>query len=381
MYIAIFVISLIVVIMIHEFGHFATAKAFGMKVERFFLGFGPTLWSFRRGETEYGVKAVPAGGFVKIIGMSYAEQIDPADRGRTFYEQSGWKRAIVLGAGSATHFVVAALLIFVALAFVGFAVGVTSSVSEVTDDSPAAVAGLEPGDRIVAVDGAATPEFADVREAVAERGGEQVTITVERDGSRSELPVTLATMADPATGEERGFLGVRPEPVMQRESLGGALAGTVTGDFSLQRITALSLQGLFRAFSPDSLRAWLGQLEPGAERVDEGITSLVGAAQVVGELGRQGDVFFVLLMLAQLNVVLGTLNMLPLPPLDGGHLAVLLTEEAVNGVRRVRGRQGRWRIDPHRLTPIALAVILFFVVLSLTAMYIDIVRPASELLQ
>jgi membrane-associated protease RseP (regulator of RpoE activity) len=381
MYTAIFVVSLIVVIMFHEFGHYATAKAFGMKVEKFFLGFGPTLWSFRRGETEYGVKAIPAGGFVKIIGMTHVEEIDPADQGRTFFEQPGWQRAIVLCAGSATHFVVAAILIFVALAFVGYVSGVSTAIDEVTEGSPAASAGLRAGDTIVAVDGRPTAEFVDVREAVGARPGQELHITVERAGERLEVPVTASAVADPETGEERGFLGVRPSPIIQRASVGQALAGTVTGDFALPRITVLSLQGLYRAFTPDSIRAWLGQLEPGAERVDEGLTSLVGAAQVVGELGRQGDVFLVLLLLAQLNVVLGTLNMLPLPPLDGGHFAVLLTEEGVNGVRRLRGRQGRWRIDPYRLTPIALAVIIFFVVVSLTAMYIDIIRPASELLQ
>src|SRR3712207_1986431 len=116
MFVALFVILLVFAIMLHEFGHFATAKLFGMKVDKFFLGFGPTLWSFQRGETEYGVKALPAGGFVRIVGMNAAEEIDPADAGRTFHEQSAWKRAIVLVAGSFTHFVLAAVLVFSALA-------------------------------------------------------------------------------------------------------------------------------------------------------------------------------------------------------------------------------------------------------------------------
>src|SRR3712207_9567628 len=104
MYVTIFIVTIVLVIMFHEFGHFATAKLFGMKAEKFFLGFGPTLWSVRRGETEYGVKAIPAGGFVKIAGMTRFEDADPADKGRLFYEQAAWKRILVLVAGSATHF-------------------------------------------------------------------------------------------------------------------------------------------------------------------------------------------------------------------------------------------------------------------------------------
>src|SRR5688500_18824315 len=119
MYVLIFVLALAFVILLHEFGHFITAKAFGMKVEKFFLGFGPTLWSFRRGETEYGVKAIPAGGFVKIIGMNQFEEVDPADAGRTFRDKSWWKRVIVLSAGSFTHFVVAWVLLFGGLVMIG----------------------------------------------------------------------------------------------------------------------------------------------------------------------------------------------------------------------------------------------------------------------
>jgi membrane-associated protease RseP (regulator of RpoE activity) len=379
MFVAIFVGSLIVAIMIHEFGHYATAKAFGMKVERFFLGFGPTLWSVRKGETEYGVKAIPAGGFVKIVGMSHVEGMQPEDHPRAFYRQPAWQRAIVLSAGSATHFLVAAALIFAALVFVGQAVGVTTTVAEATPDSPAQAAGIQPGDVIVAVDGRPTADFEGVSEIVRGLAGQEVLVTVERGGERLDLRATIAESTP--DGARRGFLGVRPEPEIERAGVGEGLSGVVSGPLSIPSITVLSIKGLFSAFTPDAIRGWLGQLEPGAERTEDGITSLVGAGQIVNALGQEGDIFLVLLILAQLNVVLGTLNMLPLPPLDGGHLAVLLAEQGVNGVRRLRGREGTWRLDPHKLTPIALAVILFFVVLSVTAIYIDIVRPATDLLQ
>src|SRR3712207_6579964 len=138
MYVTIFIVTIVLVIMFHEFGHFATAKLFGMKCEKFFLGFGPTLWSVRKGETEYGVKAIPAGGFVKIIGMSAYEEVDPADADRTFYSKPAWQRAIVLAAGSATHFIVAVALLFAALAFIGLPTDeVTSVIDRIVPNSPA----------------------------------------------------------------------------------------------------------------------------------------------------------------------------------------------------------------------------------------------------
>ncbi len=339
MFVTIFVLALVFVIMFHEFGHYATAKLFGMKVDRFFLGFGPTLWSFRRGETEYGVKAIPAGGFVRIVGMSPSEVIDPGDRGRTFYEQAAWKKAIVLSAGSATHFVVATALVFAALAFAGLPsaeLPATNTVDRVVAGSPAAAAGLAPGDRIVAVDGQATPDFETIRAALDGRGGETLALTVADAAGRREVAVTLAT-EDPQ-GRPGGFLGVGPEPVVQRLPLGEAAAGTVSGDFSVVRLTQLTLSGLGQAFTPDALGRWFRSIDDPGPRDPNGPVSLVGVGQTVNVLGNTGDIFAVLIILAQLSGVLGTLTLLPLAPLDGGHLAVVVIEESVNGVRRLAAR-------------------------------------------
>ena len=382
MFVAIFAISLAFAIMFHEFGHYATAKLFGMKVEKFFLGFGPTLWSFRRGETEYGVKAIPAGGFVKIIGMSPAEDIGPADRGRTFYEQSAWKRIIVLSAGSATHFVLAAALIFSALAFIGLPDPDTpaeTTLEVVLADSPAGDAGVKPGDRIVAIDGRPMSDFEQVRSYVKPRGGEEVVLTLARAGAERDLTVTLGKQSP--DGEPGGFLGVGPTPIIVPVPPGEALARTVTGDFSIFAIAQQNLAGLGSALSPSSLAEWFGEVDEPGPRSADGPVSLVGVGQTVNALGAAGDIFNVLFLLALLNITLGTLNMLPLPPLDGGHLAVLIIEESVDKVRRLRGKPGGWRLDPSVITPVALAVILFFVVLSVTALYVDIVKPASTLLE
>ena len=382
MFVAIFVVSLILAIMLHEFGHFATAKLFGMKVDKFFLGFGPTLWSVKRGETEYGVKAVPAGGFVRIVGMTPHEEIEPADRGRTFYEGAAWKRAIVLVSGSFTHFVLAAALIFFALTLVGlpdFDAPPTTVLDQVVADSPAGEAGLQPGERIVAIDGEPMADFTQVRDYIQPRGGDEVVMTLAGDDGQREVAVTLAEQN--LEGESAGFLGVGPRPVVDKLSAGEAVARTFGGDLSIFRIAQQNLSGLGSAFTPSALSRWFGEVDDPGPRTADGPVSLVGVGQTVNALGTSGDIFNVLFLLALLNITLGTLNMLPLPPLDGGHLAVLVIEQGVNGVRHLRGRPTGWHLDPSVIMPVALAVIVFFVVLSVTALYVDIVKPASSLLE
>ena len=378
MYVTLFIVSLIVVIMIHEFGHFITAKAFGMKAERFFLGFGPTLWSVQRGETEYGVKLVPAGGFVKISGMSSYEDTDPADEGRRFFEKPAWQRLIVLVAGSVTHFIVALFLIFGALALIGLPTA-SSEIAEVTEGSPAAAAGLGEGDVILNVDGQPATDFDAVRDAVLARGGQTVPLTVERDGQPRTVEVTIAQRT--LDGVEQGFLGVSPEAVTRRMPVGEAAAATIVGDFSVARLTVLTVEALGTAFSPEGISEWIGGLDADEPRSETGPMSVVGVGQAVSAFGAAGDLFAIVIILAQLNIVLGLLNMLPLPPLDGGHVATLAIEQGVNGVRRLRGKAPTWRLDPAVITPIALAVIVLFSVLTVTVVYMDIVNPATELLQ
>ena len=378
MFVAIFVAMLIFSIMFHEFGHYATAKASGMKVDKFFLGFGPTLWSFRRGETEYGVKAIPAGGFVRIIGMNRAEEVDPADLGRTFYEQSAWKRFVVLVSGSVTHFFLAAVLIFSALTFIGLPAEPGTEVDLVLEGSPAAEAGLRRGDHITAVDGEPVANFDEVRDAIA-AGNDELVMTLERGGQ--ELDVTVTPANERPDGTAGPFVGVGPlviiEPVPPLESI----RSTFVGDYSIIAIAKANLEGLGQALSPQALSEWFGQVGDPGPRSPEGPLSLVGVGQAVNTLGQNGAIFEMLLLFAMLNITLGTLNMLPLPPLDGGHVAVLLIEQTVNGVRRLRGQATNWQLDPSVIVPVALAVIAFFVVLSVTALYVDIVKPASQLLE
>jgi membrane-associated protease RseP (regulator of RpoE activity) len=385
MFVALFIVVILGAIMLHEFGHFVTAKAFGMKATQFFVGFGPTLWSTRRGETEYGVKAIPAGGFVKIVGMTPWEEVDPADDGRLFYQQAPWKRLVVLSSGSATHVVLAVLLLFGALAFIGLPTGeVTNQVRAVSADSPAAAAGLRPGDTIVAVDGVATPSFEAVRSAVADRFGDTVAIGVDRDGREVVLDTVLDVPHPDPEQAGAGFLGVSPRPVDEPLGIVEGARATISGPLSIGSLTGATVDGLVQVFSLDGLGRFFGSLDGDEPRGQDSVTSLVGAGQIVNEFGAQGDIFAVLLVLAQLNLVLGILNMLPLPPLDGGHVAVMAVEEAVNGVRRLRDRgqrAPRFHLNPSVVTPIALTVIAFFLVLTTTALYLDVTSPASQLVQ
>lgn len=386
-YILLFVAVLVGAIILHELGHFATAKWFGMKAERFFVGFGPTLWSTRKGETEVGLKAIPAGGFVKIAGMNRHEHVDAADEPRAFYNQPAWQRAIVLVAGSFTHFVIAAALLFIATAFFavpalsgGEPVG-TTAVGMVQEGTPADEAGLEVGDRVLAIDG---EDATDPNRAIAlieERPGETFAVTVERDRAEREFQVTLPpTNPD---GEEQGFLGigVAQAPVYEERTVGEALAGTFSGEYSLWSQTSLTVSGLAQAFSPASLGSWLQQADDDAARTAEGPISLVGAGQAVGALGNLGEVGAVVLLMAQINIVIGVINMLPLPPLDGGHLAQLLIERGVNGVRAARGKPADWELSPSVVTPVALAVLVLLIGFAATAFYIDIVNPVSSLFE
>ena len=193
------ILALVLMIFLHELGHFVMARRAGMKATEFFIGFGPRIWSFHRGETEYGVKAIPAGAYVKIIGMHNIESVDPADEPRTYRQKSFGQRVGVAAAGSTMHFILAIGLIYVALVGIGQPAGTLDPeaqyrqwfVKSVLPGSGAEAAGIEPGDRIISIDGRRTEVFDDVRGAVDERDGETVPVVYERDGEVIEADLTL----------------------------------------------------------------------------------------------------------------------------------------------------------------------------------------------
>jgi membrane-associated protease RseP (regulator of RpoE activity) len=386
----IFVLALLFSIMLHETGHFVTAKKFGMKVTQFFVGFGQTLWSRQRGETEYGVKAIPAGGYVKIVGMTEMEDVDPADEPRSFRRQPGWQRMIVLAAGSFMHFVLAFVLLFALVVGIGLAtasnstaigaidscvpVSLTAGCTSSDPASPARQVGIQPGDKVISVAGVPVRNWTQMGKVIRrQRPGTQVAVTVERHGQRLTLHPSLAVIH----GRPGSYLGISPVIAFQRE---GPLAGISYAGSQFGQIAAGSVKvvaSLPRAI-PD-LFAKNRASTPGGQ-----VTSVVGAGDVTGQvlaskISWQPKVSLVLLIVASLNIFVGLFNLLPLLPLDGGHLAVVIYERARAWLARLRGRPDPGPVDFRRLVPLSVGVFALLVGLGLLLIMADIVNPVHIL--
>lgn len=359
-------IGIVAMVMVHEGGHFLAAKATGMKATEFFFGFGPKLWSTQRGETEYGVKALPLGGYVRIIGMNPYEEVPSEDLGRTYRERPFWQKSIVVLAGVASHFVVAFLIFF----FVATAVGAEEAtttigrVQETLDDgsaTPAAAAGIQPGDTVLRIAGSPIIEWADLQREVSVRPGETINVRVERDGEELVLSATLASVDDGA-GAQRGLLGVAPTARTVRMNPAAAF---VDSGASLGQATRMSAGGLFQ------LVTGFGDLVQATISGDtDGINETRPASPIgLVRIGAQTEDFgigFTLELIALINVFVGIFNLVPMYPLDGGHFAVALYE-------KVRGREA----DVTKLTPIAAAVVIFILLLGVLAIYLDIANPLT----
>jgi len=387
--IVIFVFALLISVMLHELGHFLTAKKFGMRVTQFFVGFGTTLWSTFRGETEYGVKALPLGGFVKITGMTSMDEVDVADEPRSFRNQPGWERMIVLAAGSFMHFVLALFLLFVLAAGVGQAestnvvsgvIGcVPASNLDLLNDSctgaspgrsPAEIAGVKPNDKIIAVAGLPVRNWSQLESALqAQKAGRTVPIVVERNGRDVTLSVTLAYVPN----HKGGFLGIDSAEVYQRSSVLGALA--YAGDGFADTITSsASAIAKLPAAIPDLFAKDRASTPAGD------ISSVYGVGEVTGDvveaaLPWQAKVSVVLFLIASLNIFVGVFNLLPLLPLDGGHLAVVIFERIRAWFARLRGRPDPGLVDIQRLVPASLLVFAVLVGFGTLLLAADIINP------
>jgi membrane-associated protease RseP (regulator of RpoE activity) len=360
-----FIVALILVIVIHEAAHFAVARAFGIKVTEFFVGFGPKLWSRVRGETEVGVKAIVAGGYVKIAGMNPYETVPPEDFPRTFGAKPVWQRALVIGAGPATHLVLAFVCFALWLGFVGqptltspLVVLVPRTLDGVP--GPAYDAGLRVGDRIVAVDDLKAPTTDRLVAYTQRHVGEPMTITVLRDGR------TVAVVVEPVLsevgGEQIGRIGVELGPGL-RDTAG--VLGSVTGAADLVGDNLVgTVRGVARIFGPEGIGRLATLVFTDEPRRDEDPASVVGIGRVAGSLASDDRFGDLLLLFGVVNVFVGLLNLLPLPPFDGGHLAVLAIE-------KIRGRP----VDMRKVVPVSAAVAAFFIIFTVAVVYVDVVKP------
>ena len=368
--VALFIVALLLMILLHEAGHFFTAKRFGIKVEEFFVGFGPRLWSRRRGETEYGLKALPLGGYVRIAGMNPFQEVPPEEQPRTFGAKPPWQRAIVLAAGSATHFLLAIALLWGFFTFVGVPVlgrPVVAQVEETLEGqrSPAAEAGLRTGDEILRANGERIDDNPELIRITRGAVGEEVELVVRR--SEERLTVSVTPIPSEVNGEEVGRLGVVLTQDVAGRDREDPFAAVGRGATTTGEITVRSFQALGQIFSPSGLSR-IGQLITGeAEREVTDPTGIVGAGRLAGQAASSGNADQLLLFLAALNVFIGILNILPLPPLDGGHLAVLTWE-------KVTGRS----VDVRRLIPLTAAVLGILILLTLSLTWLDVVSPVPN---
>jgi membrane-associated protease RseP (regulator of RpoE activity) len=365
--IVVFVVAILVVILVHEAAHFGVAKLFKIKVEEFFIGFGPKLWSFRRGETEYGVKAIPAGGYVRIAGMNPYQEPTPEEYPRTFGAKPIWQRALVIFAGPATHFVIALFVLAIFLMAVGKPTqfpqigAVDSKLGSAT--SPAAAAGLQPGDLIVRVDGIDRPTSDQLVQYTRHHVGQSVSMEVQRGDRRITVEVT-PVLAKVGT-RQIGRIGV--ELVPARDHL-GVLSAVGQAGVGVGQLTTQVVKSLGRVFGPEGIGRIFDLLFGGAQRQPTDVTSVVGVARAAGQApaGQFWEIF--LTLLAGINVFVGVLNLIPLPPFDGGHLAVLAVE-------KVRGK----KVDMRKLVPLTAAVAAFLVLFMVSVLYLDIFKPLPNL--
>ena len=385
----IFIVALLFSVMLHESGHFVTAKKFGMKVTQYFVGFGTTLWSTRRGETEYGIKALPLGGFVKIVGMTSMDEVDPADEPRSFRRHPAWQRLIVLFAGSFMHFVLALVLLFLLAAAIGLDNDNTTQLGPVAacvpasatafdngtcsasdPASPAKAAGIQAGDKVVSFDGKPVSTWTalgnDIRSTPPHR---TVPVVVRRDGHQVTLHVTLAAVS----GRSGSYLGVENTNVLQRYN--PIRSVTYAGSMFGQVLTGSAKEiGSLPAAIPH-LFAKNRASEPGGQ-----VTSVVGAGEITGDVvstsvGWQVKVEYVLLIVASLNIFIGAFNLLPLLPLDGGHIAVVIFERIRAWFARLRGRADPGLVDMTKLLLVSMGVFAILVCFSLLLILADLVNP------
>jgi membrane-associated protease RseP (regulator of RpoE activity) len=387
--VVLFALGIAISIALHEAGHMVTAKAFGMRVRRYYIGFGPRIFSFRRGETEYGLKAIPAGGFCDIAGMTALDEVTEEERPRAFFRKPTWQRVVVLSAGSATHFLIGIVLIYVLALTSGLpnvadtaTAGQISCAATQTAPSalapcgpgvptPAADAGLRPGDTIVAVGATATPTWPDAVKAIQGSNG-PTPVVVERGGERLTLTVDIPQVQrlDPQTGQPRtvGAIGVGQQLVFGYNPLSAVPATfAYTGTMFAQ-----VWQGLM--MFPEKVPRLIDAIG-GGQRDMETPVSVVGASVIGGDLAERGLWQVFIQLLVMLNFFVGVFNLLPLLPLDGGHIAVNLYERVRDWTRARLGKLPMPPVDYTKLLPLTYVVILIGGAVSLLTLTADIVNP------
>jgi membrane-associated protease RseP (regulator of RpoE activity) len=391
--IVLFALAILISVALHECGHMWVARGTGMKVRRYFVGFGPTIWSTRRGEIEYGLKAIPAGGFCDIAGMTSVEELAPDEHDRAMYKQKTWKRVAVLFAGPGMNFVIGLVLIYAIAVIWGLpnlhptaVVGQTAcaaseikqgSLEKCTGDGPAATAGIRAGDVVVKVNGTPVTDFSDMAGVVQKLHG-TVPVVIQRNGQTMTKYVDIAqkqrfvaagknAAPQPKTIGVMGVVGTQPGPTHYNPV--SAIPGTITFTGNLTVLLGKSLIAI-----PTKIGALLHAIGGGERSLDTPI-SVVGASIIGGDTVDHGVWVAFWLFLAQLNFILGVINLIPLLPFDGGHIAIALYEKLRNLIRSARGKVAAAPVNYLKLMPATYVVLVLVVGYMLLTVTADVVNP------
>ena len=376
------IFAIVFIVMAHEFGHFITAKRAGMKVTDFFVGFGPVLWSTTIGETRYGVRAILAGGYVKVPGMTWTETIPEEEESRTYRSASYPRKVLFASAGSLMHVVMALLLAWAALTFVGLPSTSHVGVYDFTKwqghkENSAQLAGLKVGDQIVAINGVSISSDSQLQKIVGQHSGKKLTILIQRAGHDLTLhatPVygpTLTVNNKPLAA--RGYLGVSLESLAVRDSWYASIPGSFTEVGSL---LGTAVHAIVHVFSPGEFSSLFHQVASPAAATNpkNQLTrpeSIVGVVRIAVQSTQTGPGDLLLILMA-VNIFVGVLNMLPMLPLDGGYVAIATYE-------RLRSRRGlRYHADVNKMAPVIYAFMGVLLVLFATTLFLDIAHPIAN---
>jgi membrane-associated protease RseP (regulator of RpoE activity) len=370
-----FIVALLFSVMVHEFGHYITARKYGMWVSEFFVGFGKRIWSVQRGETEFGVKAIPAGGYCKIEGMSPSDELPEGQEERAFYKASSAKKLVVLGAGSFLHFVLGFILLFTLFAGIGTN-QVLPVINEVVPNSAAQAAGIQVGDEIVSINGKRVTEWYKDVEVIRQSQGTELTLVLSRNGE--EIIVNASARLTDLDGTKRYVLGIVNDVGLKRSGLLVSIknSATVTRSFLVESVKSLGKL-------PEKIPALWGATVRGEERDPNGLVGVVGVARVSGEAVGSDKLTVMerlatfVLIVASLNIFVGVFNLLPILPLDGGHMAVAIADSIRAFFARLRGRPRPAPIDVTVLTPITMVVFVVLATLTLLLLVADVINPVT----
>ncbi|WP_446665490.1 M50 family metallopeptidase [Flexivirga sp. B27] len=424
-------------IALHELGHLTPAKLFGVKVTQYMVGFGPTVWSRRRGETEYGLKAIPLGGYIRMIGMfpprpgeedgyirasstgrftqladqmreDAYEHIAPQDQERVFYKLPTWKKVVIMFGGPFMNLVIALVLLILIASGIGLPVQKSANIAAVQSCSAtdtgkavtdcdssgrtaAAAAGLKPGDRIVSINGTDVSTTIDFTNIVRSHPDERIPLVVERDGKTVTLQVRPKLERMPKQ-DSSGTQVVNWKGEVEFENVGviGASIGGTYQDERQSLPAALGTFGdalkktssVFVKIPQKMVGVWNAAFSDGT-RDQYSPQSVVGVGRTAGDVteskyaSTQDKIVVLLMILASLNLALFVFNLVPLLPLDGGHIAGALWEAVKRGIARLRGRTGPVYVDVAKALPLAYGVSVVLLVMFALLAYADIVNPVK----